>query len=125
MSTKTNLIEAIKAVWNNDDANETMHQRIPILLQELEQKETTKLTEDVMRKKGFEPIDADAKPVYGNRYYRKWELRTKWYDFTLIHLDRSPAWVIKDKSNRIEVTTIAELEEAYAVLGHDIEITIQ
>lgn len=102
MSTKSRLIEAVKAIWHNEDATDTMHQRVPVLIEELEIKKKTPITRDIFKKNGFKEFR------YGK--FREEEFFVAW--------DEDYGWCWGDTS----LHSVADLEDALELCGIDKEI---
>lgn len=79
------------------------------------------ITEDYMRKQGFEIVDSDTKDYGGGRKWRKWRKTiNKFRDVEFIHLDKNNEWTLCDKENRLHCKNISQLNLAMQFIGVDL-----
>ena len=107
MSTIKGLSEAVSAIWNNEDATDTMHQRVPVLLMELEAKQNTPITAQILLNNGFK-WSGTFRSYYISQGGKRLMLSANKGGFSIY----SP----------ITLKSVADLEDALSIYGIDKEI---
>lgn len=110
MSTIKRLSEAVSAIWNNEDATDTMHQRVPVLLMELEAKQNTPITAQLLLKNGF-TWSGTFRSYYISQGGKRLMLSTNKGGFSIY-------------ATTINLKSVADLEDALSISGIDKEIQL-
>lgn len=110
MSTIKRLSEAVSAIWNNEDATDKIHQRVPVLLMELEAKQNTPITGQLLLNNGF-ACSITFRSYYISQGGKRLILSTNKGCFSIY-------------DTTINLKSVAELEDALSISGIDKEIQL-